>query len=58
MGFYGPSYFQKRCKAWTNLLTLLKSIVGSWLCFGDFNLILDAKEKSGGRVGSSLLIII
>ena len=46
MGFYGPLYFRKHCKAWTNLLALLESVVGLWLCFGDFNLIIDAKEKS------------
>ena len=58
MGFYGPLYFRKHCKAWTNLLALLESVVGLWLCFGDFNLIIDAKEKSGGRIGSSSAKII
>ena len=53
VGFYGLTYYHKCCKAWTNLCALLESFVGPWMCFGDFNSILDAKEKEGGRNGSS-----
>ena len=53
VGFYGPPYHRKRIKAWTNLHALLQSITGPWLCFGDFNSILDDNEKEGGRSGSS-----
>ena len=53
VGFYGPPAYKKRCKAWSNLLALLGSFENPWLCFGDFNMILDAKEKVGGRSGSS-----
>ncbi len=53
VGFYGPPYQQKRYKAWTNLLALLESIVGPWMCFGDFNMVLEAKEKAGGCIGSA-----
>ncbi len=27
--------------------------MGPWLWFKDFNMIMDSKEKSGGRVGSN-----
>ena len=53
VGFYGPPYHRKRIKAWTNLHALLQSITGPWLCFGDFNSILNDNEKEGGRSGSS-----
>ena len=53
VGFYGPTYYHRRQKAWTNLCALLESFDGPWLCFGDFNSILDANEKEGGRSGSS-----
>ena len=52
VGFYGPPYHRKRIKAWTNLHALLQSFTGPWLCFGDFNSILDANEKEGGHSGS------
>jgi hypothetical protein len=54
LGFYGPSYYPKWHKAWTNLCALLESIEGAWLCCGDFNCIIEVKEKLGGRRGSSL----
>ena len=53
MGFYGPPYYHKRIKAWTNLVALLQSLEGPWLCFGDFNLIVEANEKLGGHTGST-----
>jgi hypothetical protein len=53
VGFYGPAYYKKRCKAWTNLCALLESFYGPWLCFSDFNSIFEANEKEGGRNGTS-----
>jgi hypothetical protein len=53
VGFYGPPYHSKRLKAWFNLYALLQSFTGLWLCFEDFNSILSANEKEGGRRGSS-----
>uniref|UniRef100_A0A2N9FEW4 CCHC-type domain-containing protein n=1 Tax=Fagus sylvatica TaxID=28930 RepID=A0A2N9FEW4_FAGSY len=45
VGFYGPSYYRKRMKAWTNLFGLLQSLEGPWLCFGDFNIVAMDNEK-------------
>uniref|UniRef100_A0A2N9ETY0 DUF4283 domain-containing protein n=1 Tax=Fagus sylvatica TaxID=28930 RepID=A0A2N9ETY0_FAGSY len=53
VGFYGPPYYHKRIKAWTNLVALLQSLEGPRLCFGDFNLIVEANEKLGGHTGST-----
>ncbi len=53
IGFYGHLYYSKRRKAWTNLCALLESLDGPWLCFGDFNVVLGAEEKEGGKCGSS-----
>uniref|UniRef100_A0A2N9FQS3 Reverse transcriptase domain-containing protein n=1 Tax=Fagus sylvatica TaxID=28930 RepID=A0A2N9FQS3_FAGSY len=53
IGFYGPPYQAKRCKAWGNLHALLQSLVGPWMCFGDFNIIVEDSEKEGGSLGSS-----
>ena len=52
VGFYGPPYQSKRRKAWENLATLLESLDGPWICFGDFNVVLGDNEK-GGRIGNS-----
>ncbi len=53
IGFYGPPYHAKRRKAWTNLHGLLKSINGPWMCFGDFNCMVDESEKEGGNRGGT-----
>ena len=53
VGFYGPLYYRKRTKAWTNLFGLLQSLKGPWLCFGDFNTVAEDNEKLGGHSGSS-----
>ena len=53
VGFYGPSYYHKKIKAWTNLVALLQSLESPWLCFGDFNLIVEANENLGGHTGST-----
>jgi exonuclease III len=53
VGFYGPPYKAKRRKAWENLHALLHTLDEPWLCFGNFNVIIDDSEKLGGRLGSS-----
>jgi hypothetical protein len=53
VGFYGPPYHLKRKKAWENLCALLESFEESWMCIGDFNVILDDEEKEGGNKGNS-----
>jgi hypothetical protein len=53
VGFYGPPYQAKRHKAWSNLNALLQSITGPWMCFGDFNSVVEESEKDGGIRGSS-----
>lgn len=39
----------KRCEVWKLLKFISTSIIGLWLCFGDFNKILVQYEKQGGR---------
>jgi hypothetical protein len=51
VGFYGPPHKTKRKKAWINLHGLLESVKGSWVVFGDFNVIVDDIEKDGGKSG-------
>ena len=41
VGFYGPPYSSKKKKAWENLMALLESNQGPWMCFGDFNFMLN-----------------
>ena len=53
IGFYGPPYYLKRKKAWENLCALLESVTEPWICFGDFNVILEDEEKEGGNKGNS-----
>lgn len=50
VGFYGPPYAAKKRKAWKNLCALLESIQGPWICFGDFNIVLDSEEKDGAQL--------
>lgn len=45
---------QLRRKASENLCALLESIQRPWICFGDFNIVLDSEEKHGGRPESSM----
>ena len=45
IGFYGPPTYAKRMKAWVSLHALLETIDGPWLCFGDFNAMIDDLEK-------------
>ena len=52
--FYGPPYFSKKKKAWENIMALLESHQGPWMCIGDFNYVISEDEVSGGRKGCSL----
>ncbi|XP_042969117.1 uncharacterized protein LOC122301806 [Carya illinoinensis] len=47
-GFYGHPVTAKRKSSWTLLEMLKPSNPTAWLCAGDFNEILDQKEKVGG----------
>ena len=53
VGFYGLSYFSKKKKAWENLMALLESYPGPWMCMGDFNYVISEDEVLGGRKGCS-----
>jgi exonuclease III len=53
IGFYGPPYQAKRRKAWENLHALLQSLNCPWICFGDFNVVVEESEKFGGQRGSN-----
>ena len=44
VGFYGPQYPSKKKKAWENLMALLEAHHGPWMCFGDFNFVLNENE--------------
>ena len=56
--FYGLSYFSKNKKAWENLMALLESYLGPWMCMGDFNYVISEDEVSGGRKAAPQLQII
>jgi exonuclease III len=45
---YGSPYHQNRAQFWDSLLAIGANYSGAWLCLGDFNMILDQSEKSGG----------
>ncbi|XP_030945669.1 uncharacterized protein LOC115970144 [Quercus lobata] len=53
VGFYGPPYPSKKKKARENLMALLEAHHGPWMCFGDFNFVLNENEILGGKKGSS-----
>jgi exonuclease III len=48
-GIYTPHTSQRREMFWSILSSLGNSYGGAWLLLGDFNSILSAAEKSGGR---------
>ena len=54
VGFYGPPYASKKRKAWENLCALLETFQEPWICFGDFNIVMDSEEKDGGRAECSM----
>jgi hypothetical protein len=46
---YGPPDRRDRIAFWESFSSVGKNFVGSWLCLGDFNSVLDQTEKFGGR---------
>lgn len=48
-GVYGHSEMQQKQHTWTLLRRLLGLSNLPWLCFGDFNEILNLNEKCGGK---------
>ena len=54
VGFYGPPYASKKREAWENLYALLETFQEPWICFGDFNIVMDSEEKDGGRAECSM----
>ena len=46
---HGPSSKLAITPFWEQLMTLVESFFGPWLCYGDFNCILSQEEKKGGR---------
>jgi exonuclease III len=52
IGFYEPPYQAKKHKAWSNLHGLLQSLNNPWMCFGDFNVVMEEEEKEEGKRGS------
>jgi hypothetical protein len=48
-GIYAPPNSQSRDIFWFELSAMGNSFGGAWLLLGDFNSILSAAEKSGGR---------
>uniref|UniRef100_A0A2N9FPZ2 Reverse transcriptase domain-containing protein n=1 Tax=Fagus sylvatica TaxID=28930 RepID=A0A2N9FPZ2_FAGSY len=53
VGFYGPPYAVKRKGVWENLSAFLESVKGPWVCFGDFNVVINDEEKQGGVKGNT-----
>ena len=54
IGFYGPPYASKKRKVWENFCALLETFQEPWICFGDFNIVMDSEEKDGGRAECSM----
>ena len=48
-GFYGEPATRNRDESWGKLRRLKNKFTLPWLCAGDFNEILKADEKLGGR---------
>ena len=48
-GVHAPYNSQRRSEFWSFLSELGNSFGGAWLLLGDFNSILSASEKRGGR---------
>ena len=53
IGFYGPPYQAKCRKAWENLNALIQSLHNPWMCFGDFNVVVEDSEKKGRARGNT-----
>lgn len=50
MGFYGPTNPTMRPQFWDQLLDIEKNWKGSWLIIGDFNTVLEQKDKISGKI--------
>ena len=48
MGIYGHPEANQKKHTWTLLRRLADLVVSPWLCFGDFNEVLNLNEKMGG----------
>ena len=46
---YGPLNRSDRLDFWESFSAIGEGFEASWLCIGDFNLVLDQSEKIGGR---------
>lgn len=57
VGFYGPPYFSKKKKAWENIMALLESHYGPWMCRGGFNFVLNEEEIAGEKKAANQLTI-
>ena len=53
VGFHKPPYPAKKRKVWENLCAILESFQGPWVCFGDFNYIVNVEEKYRGVKGGT-----
>ena len=56
IGFYGEPDMSRRTEGWNMLCMLNSKPKLPWYCFGDFNELLEAKEKSGGAQRSHNLM--
>ena len=52
-GFYGEPNTNHRFEGWNKLRMLNSKPKLPWVCFGDFNELLEVEEKKGGRSESS-----
>ena len=50
IGFYRTPVSSK---AWENLNALIQSLHNPWMCFGDFNVVVEDSEKEGGTRGNT-----
>lgn len=46
---YGPPYLNQKEKFWSDLSQMSNNIVEPWMLIGDFNEVLTASEKRGGK---------
>jgi len=45
---YGSPYYSSQAQFWDNIMSIGDKYYGPWLCIGDFHMILDQTNKSGG----------
>ena len=46
---YGPTLWKLKLKFWHTLSAIGNCFNGPWLCLGDFNSLLQASDKLGGK---------